>query len=250
MYEPKHKTVIGASQTLFSKQALTSQQVDILSAYLKGNYDQIRKEITGQSSVRSMIHEMFKERGLTSTTEFVVFRSQWNIFEPEIGTQSIISTVRESNMSDKFGSRKYAFVVAPGVPYLEIKWAIQSGEPFTEIILPLGGFFRKSTTTKYPEVDAVYRFDVKPITKSSVASASPASMRKVAAVSDINMMTLRGLEAFRALPKRKQTKRALLEILGFDDPEDIEYAESAERSAYNNALSKTQSRTPSVHRRT
>lgn len=239
------KTIIGPSQTLYSSDTLTSAQLDVLSAYLKGNYGAIRNEIKTKGDVRQMMMKMFVERGLRTNTEFVVYRSQTVPFDAGIGAESIVSTVREPNMSDKFGPRKYAFIVAPNVPYLEISWAIQGGAQFTEVILPLNGYFRKSTTTKYPEVDGVYRFDIKPITKASVSSKGSPSSRKAVqtGIDDIQMMSLRKLEEFRAMPRRKQTKRALLELLGYDDPDDIEIAgTSRELSAYNNALSQTLSR--------
>lgn len=233
---------IGPSQVLRCTDRLTDEEEALLKSYLNGNYTQVREQMARDASTRKLMHRIFSTKALRSSTEMILYRSQTQPFSVDIATSSIISTVREVNMSDRFGSLRYVFLVAPNVPYLEIEWNLGANNGrFTEVILPMNGYFRKSTTKQYPEFDAVYRFDTEPITASYSKSAS-ASAKKVAHISvlDINAMSLRGLEMFRALPKRKQTKRALLEVLGYADEFDLDIAgDTFEKDAYNNALSRS-----------
>lgn len=230
---------IGPSQLLRCAERLTSEEEGLLKSYLNGNYTVIRQKIgVTTSNERKIIDNIFLYKALRSRDEMVVYRSQSHLFNTVNATNSIISTVRERAYSDRFGMLIYAFLVAPHVPYIEIEWNLgKNNGTFTEVILPPKGHFRKSTTKKFPTVDDVYSFDMKPSTPSPKSSPK---VQKHTTMEEYHMMSLRNLDVFRDLPKRKQTKRALLDILGYEDASELELAgNTLEKNAYNNALSRS-----------
>lgn len=236
-----YQTRIGHSQMLRSRERLSDAEEDLLKSYLNGDYTRVRQTIGRDAATRRLVHKMFETKGLRSIQRIVVYRSQTAPFDTGIGTQSIISSVLESQYADRFGSFRYVFLIEPNTPFIEIVWNLGSNQgQFTEIILPMNGFFAKSRSKGYDNFDTVFRFGTNPLSASpsSAKSASSSGRMNNVSPSAMQFMSLRGLEKFRSLPKYKQTKRALLHSLGYEDEFDLEIAgNTAEKEAYNNALS-------------
>lgn len=238
-----YQTRLGHSQTLKSLERLSDTEEELLKSYLNGDYTRVRQNIGRDATTRKMVHKMFETKGLRSTQKMVVYRSQTAPFDTGIGTQSIVSSVLEPQWADRFGSYKYVFLVEPNTPFLEITWNVGTNQgQFTEIILPMNGFFAKSRSKGYDAFDGVFRFSTSPISASATSanntSANSSSRMNNLSPSALQYMSLRGLETFRTLPKYKQTKKALLRVLGYEDEMDLEIAgNTAEKEAYNNALS-------------
>jgi hypothetical protein len=171
-------------------------------------------------------------KGNITTEEMILYRSQTQDFSINIAKQSIISTVKEKEMSDKFGNYKYVFKVLKGVPYIEIKWDIDKMNKFTEIILPIDGYIKKTKKTNYEQFDGVFKYDIKELSESS------RSLNPTTPVPIIKMMPLYSLQEYRSLPKNKQTKKTLLKYLDYESYSDIEnFGESSERRELNKAVS-------------
>lgn len=204
---------VGPAQFVVSSEALSPKELEVLTNYLLKDYSAIRKDLLRKglgNKTREVVADIFV-KSWTVTQKMTVYRSQTQPFDVRMGSESIISTVKEPERCAGFGSFTYAFVLSPGVKYITVEWNINDGNgPFTEIILPFDGHFRKvrKPAATLQQYEGVYRFNERDHFSPSPSSPSPSSNNAL-----IQRMGLALLDEFRLLPAREQTKAKLLEML-------------------------------------
>ena len=213
---------MGPSQFVVSSESLSDKELDFLNNYLLRDYTSIRENMPRDKNMRSTVSTIFA-KGMTVGTKFVVYRSQTRPFDTNAGKQSIISTVKEPERCEGFGGISYAFILSPGVRYINVEWNLNDGKgPFTEIILPFDGHFRKvrKPAANLSQYNGVFRYNEQDQFSASVSNSASSPSRQRDRDRDqhqhmqhIQRMGFELLDEFRSLPTREQTKATLLDML-------------------------------------